>query len=210
MKLFARSALVALALGALGAPLAAQDITPASDGPARQGFFLGLGVAGGQFDNECDICADADPVNGFGSHLKLGGTLSPKFRLGVEFFGMTTAEGQFSDLGGGPTTRENIGDAVASLWFYPSASGNFWIQGGVGGVAYLADVESDQKYTAVSLGGVLGVGYDLRLGSNGSLTPYIRWALSGEGTLKDENGNDTGPAEWKTTYIAIGVDYVFH
>lgn len=211
MRNLVRVTLVALLAATLTAPLAAQDIRRISDGPSRKGFWLGLGVAGGQYDNECDLCNNADPASGFGGHVRLGATLSPKFRLGADLFGISTSNGQFTDLGGGPgDITETTGDLTLSGWFYPSAQGNFWLQLGLGGVVYQADVKGDQKYTAMSGGGVLGLGYDFRVGRNGSLTPYVRWAGSSGGKLKDENGDGVGPEQWKTKYIAVGVDYVFH
>jgi hypothetical protein len=193
MHLFTRSALVALALGALGSPVAAQDITPANDGPARKGFYIGLGLAGAQVDADCEGCADADPATFFGTHIKLGGTLSPKFRLGADLFGVQTSEGLFVDLaGGGGDVTEGAGHAMLALTFYPSATGNLWIQGGIGGVAYFADA-------------------DLRLGRNGSITPYVSWTGSSGGKLYDENGDEvSGAGDWETAFFAIGVDYIFH
>jgi hypothetical protein len=212
MRNSVRGLIVALLVGAVAAPLAAQDIRPLSNGPSREGFFLGLGLAGGQFDADCSSCGDADPASAFGSHIRLGGTLSPKLRLGVDLFGIMTEDGIFADLSGSPgDAKETAGDATVSVWFYPSAEGNFWLQAGLGGVAYIADVDGDQKYSAVGGGLVLGLGYDFRVGRNGSITPYLRFAGSSGATLKDEDGNEIGGTDkWKTNYVAIGVDYVFH
>lgn len=212
MRTLVRATLLTLLVVGGFAPLAAQDIRPLSNGPSRHGFWLGLGLAGGQFDADCDNCGPADPASAFGSHVRLGGTLSPKFRLGVDLFGMATSNGQFEDLNGAPVgdVTETAGDFTVSAWFYPSAEGNFWIQAGLGGVAYIADVKSDQKYTAVGGGGVLGLGYDFRVGRNGSLTPYLRWAATSNAKLKDEGGNEVGAGTWQTKYVAVGLDYVFH
>jgi len=213
MKLFARGALVAIAFAALSTPVTAQDITPASDGPARHGFYIGLGLAGASFKADCDGCdANVDPATGFGSHIKLGGTLSPKFRLGADIFGVQTSEGIFEQLsGGGPTSKEGAGHLMLALTFYPSGSGNLWLQGGIGGVAYYADVKNDQRYVARGGGAMLGLGYDFRVGTNGSITPYLSWTGSSGGKLYDANADEVTPAgDWSTAFVAFGVDYIFH
>ncbi len=211
MRNLVRGILLTLLVAGAVAPLHAQDIRSLSDGPSRRGFWLGLGVAGGQYDADCANCGSSDPVSAFGSHIRLGGTLSQHVRLGVDFFGITTSKGQWDDLAGsGADATETVGDGSLSAYWYPSATGNFWAQVGVGGVVYQADVKGDQKYTAVGGGGVLGAGYDFRVGRNGSLTPYVRWANTTNAKLKDKNGNEVGAGTWKTKYIAFGVDYVFH
>ena len=212
MQSFVRSALVALALGATALPAAAQDITPATDGPPRQGFYIGLGVAGASVSADCKNCQDADAAGMFGSHIKLGGTLSKSVRLGADLFGVYSEEGIYGQLsGGGETATENAGHAMLAVTVYPSAEGNFWFQAGLGTVVYIADVDGDQKYTGRGFGGMLGVGYDFRVGKNGSLTPYLSLTSSTNGYLYDEAGDKVGGAEeWQTAYLAFGVDYVFH
>jgi hypothetical protein len=212
MHSFARSALVALALAAVALPAAAQDITPATDGPPRQGFYIGLGLAVASVSADCADCGDADAASMFGSHIKLGGTLSRSVRLGADLFGVYSEDGIFGDLSGsGDEATENAGHVMLAVTVYPSAAGNFWFQAGLGSVVYLADVEGDQKYTGRGFGGMLGVGYDLRVGRNGSLSPYVSLVSSTNGKLYDEAGDEVGGAdEWQTAYFAIGLDYVFH
>lgn len=212
MKLFVRSALVALTLGALAAPLAAQNITAADEGPPRKGFYLGLGLAGASVSADCKNCGDASGAGMFGSHIKLGGTLSKSVRLGADLFGVTTNDGIASDLFGpvGDVT-ETAGHAMVAVTVYPKSAGNFWFTAGLGPVVYLADIKNDQKYTGRGFGGMLGVGWDLRVGKNGSITPNISLVSSGSGKLYNENGDEvSGGDEWQTAYLALGVDYVFH
>jgi hypothetical protein len=213
MHLFARSALVALALGAVALPAAAQDVAPTDEGAPRQGFYIGLGLATASVSADCDGCADdVDAMSAFGSHIKLGGTLSRSVRLGADLFGVFSDDGIFADLsGGGGEAKENAGHVMAALTVYPTSTGNFWFQAGLGGVVYMADVEGDQKYTARGMGGMLGVGHDFRVGRNGSISPYVSLTSSLSGKLYDEDGEEVGPAgDWETAFFAIGVDYVFH
>jgi len=212
MHSFVRSALVALALGAVALPATAQDVAPTNDGPPRQGFFIGLGLAMASVSADCAECGDADAASMFGSHIKLGGTLSKSVRLGADLFGVYSEDGIFGDLAGtAEDATENAGHAMVAVTVYPSAAGNFWFQAGLGSVVYLADVEDDQQYTGRGFGGMLGVGYDFRVGRNGSLSPYVSLVSSTNGKLYDEDGDEiSGADEWQTAYLAIGVDYVFH
>lgn len=213
MKLFVRAAFAALALGLWAAPSAAQDIKPMSDGPARQGFFIGLGLAGAKVSADCDGCADdVDAASMFGSHIKLGGTLSKSVRLGADLFGVRTDDGIFAELAGGVgDVTETAGHLMAAVTVYPNSAGNFWFQAGLGSVVYIADVDGDQQYTGRGFGGMLGVGYDFRVGRNGSISPYLSLTSTGSGKLYDENGDEiSGAGDWQTAFLALGVDYVFH
>jgi hypothetical protein len=207
-----RAAAVALLATTLAAPLAAQDIRAIDPGPSRRGFWIGLGLAASSVDADCNACNSADPQTFGGSHIRLGGTLSPHVRLGADLFGATKKNGIFGDLTGSSVdVTETAGHLVASIWYYPQSAGNLWLQFGMGGVVYQADVKSDQKYSAVGGGGLLGIGYDFRVGRNGSITPYLNFVGSSDGKLKDEDGNEiTGGDKWKTRYVTLGVDYVFH
>lgn len=212
MRNLVRATLFTLLVAGAAASLHAQDIRSRSDGPSRRGFWLGLGLGGGKYDNDCDICAPGvAPTSAAAGHLKLGGTLSQHLRLGTDIFSMATSSGQYGKLSGsGASADEAVADVTLSLWYYPRARGNLWLQGGIGGVAYMAHLQGGQRESASSAGGVLALGYDLRMGRNGSVTPYLRWVGSGESNLKDASGADVGPARWRTSYWAFGVDYVFH
>ena len=60
MQLLVRTSLVALLVGAVAAPLVAQDIRPLSTGPERTGFWWGFGVGGGSAKLDCTGCGDSD------------------------------------------------------------------------------------------------------------------------------------------------------
>lgn len=213
MKLFVRSALTALVLGALAAPVAAQQITQASDGPPRKGFYIGLGLAGASVSADCSGCGDADAAGMFGSHVKLGGTLSRSVRLGADLFGVRTTSGISEDLLNSPglEATETAGHLMLAVTVYPKPAGNFWFTGGLGSVVFITDIDGDQQYTGRGFGGMLGVGWDFRVGRNGSISPYINLVSSGNGKFYDEDGNEIGGGDdWQTAYLSLGVDYVFH
>lgn len=204
MHKFIRSSLVALLLGALTAPLAAQDIRPYSAGPERAGFWWGFGLGAGKADVKCDVCPDVDPETFPMLHISLGGTLSQSLTLGVQFGGGQKSEAFQTSAG----TDVSVGDANVSLYWYPMSSGNLWLQGGLTGVFYQ---EKNGSAKASSIGGGLtaGAGYDLRVGRNMSITPSIRGAWGGKGKVKDQDGN-TFDVNFQTNFVEAGVALLWH
>jgi hypothetical protein len=95
--------------------------------------------------------------------LSLGGTLSPKFLLGV---GTT---GWYKDEGGASLTT---GTVDARIRFYPSTTGGFFLTGGLGIGSVRVAVDGFGSASETGAGAMLGVGYDIRIGSSLSLTPF--------------------------------------
>lgn len=150
-----------LALLAGAGPAQAQEGRPQT----RQGFWFGLGLGYGSLcGDECDERA------GSGSgYFKLGGTLSQKVLLGFESNAWVKKE---SDI----TVSQVNGSGVA--YFYPSATGGFHLKAGLGFVrATVAfDVPGGSQTISSSetgVGGLLGLGYDVRVGRNVSLVPFF-------------------------------------
>lgn len=118
----------------------------------RQGFWLDVGFGYGS--RGCDNCDGRQ--SGLSSNLALGGTVSRKVLLG----GGTNAYTGFSTI-------------TAQVRFYPSATGGFFLTGGLG---YGIEVHgSDSVFGSDSewgAGALLGLGYNIRVGQNVSLTPY--------------------------------------
>ena len=135
---------------------------------ARQGFWVNGGVGYGSLG--CQDCTER--ANGFSGQLALGMTLSPRFLIGVGTNGWTREE---DDI------RLSAGTLTAQVRFYPTA--NFYILGGVG-VAQMDLSSGGITASEKAAGAVLGVGYDIRIGRNLSLSPY--W--NGVG-MSNDNGD---------------------
>jgi hypothetical protein len=152
---------LALTLGALQ-PVDAEAQNPQT----RQGFFISVGVGGGSLG--CEDCDERE--TGPSGLIYLGGTLSPQLLVGAEFSGWSKKV-----EGSGGDARLTHGNLSAAVQFYPSPTSGFFIKGGVG-VSQLR-IELSSGGTTVSgdengIGITAGLGYDIRLGSNFSLTPY--------------------------------------
>ena len=143
-----------LSLGA--SPLAAQHAQ------TRDGFWFGAGLGVGSLG--CDGCG-GDRTNGASGYLKLGGTLNPHVLLGVETNGWYKSESGVS---------LSQGSLTGAAYWYPSLSSGFFAKGGVG----YARLHADTGFGSGSSSGfgiLAGLGYDLRVGSNTSITPVANW-----------------------------------
>lgn len=203
MRALIRSTLVVL-LSAAAAPLGAQDIRAISSGPERAGFWWGIGFGAARADAKCEGCPDFDPETFPLLDIRLGATLSPSVTLGVQLTGGQKSEA-FQTAAG---TDVNVGDLNVSAYWYPKASGNLWLQGGLAGVVWQA---KNGSATIHSVGGglTLGAGYDFRMGRNTSITPSLRGAWGGKGKLVDQNGN-SADVHWQTNFLEAGVAILWH
>jgi hypothetical protein len=207
MRSFVRNTVVALLLSAIAAPLMAQDIHPMSSGPERAGFWWGFGLGGAQAKLQCPDCSgpDPDPESFPMGDIHIGMTASPKLTIGLQFSGGSKSDGFFQS----PDVTETVGDANVSAYFYPSATGNLWLQGGLAGVVFEAK-QGSAKNTIVAGGLTLGLGYDIRVGTNMSITPSIRGVFGAPADIKDQDGNVVSSSKVKVSFIHAGVSLIWH
>ncbi len=125
----------------------------------RDGFWFSAGLGYGTLG--CQDCGTRE--GGFSGNLALGGTLSQKVLLGAAVHAWTKSED-------GVTLTAST--TTAAVRFYPSAEGGFFLLGGVG--LGIVDLEIDGLGSDSETGGaaVLGLGWDLRVGDNVSVTPF--------------------------------------
>ena len=125
----------------------------------RKGFWFNGGLGWGSLG--CNGCGTR--TGGLSGGLSLGGTISPTFLLGGGTTGWTKSESG---------TTLTVGTVDLRARFYTSATGGFFITGGVG----LGSISAGfGGFTAseTGVGVLLGLGYDFRVGRNVSLTPYF-------------------------------------
>src|ERR671925_36795 len=109
-------------LGVISVPAAVEAQTPQT----RDGFWFNVGLGYGSLG-----CQDCDSrEGGFSSGLALGGTLSRKVLLGAG------SNSWFKEQNGATLTASTL---TATVRFYPSATGGFFLLGGLGlGVVEIA------------------------------------------------------------------------
>jgi len=138
----------------------AQGIVAQSRPQTREGFFIGFGLGWGSLG--CSDCS-GDRQSGFSGYLKLGGTVNDRLLLGFESNGWAKKEGNVT---------LSQGNYSAAAYFYPTAESGFFLKGGLGLSTLKLDVSGFGSGSETGFGTVIGLGYDARVGTNFSLTPY--------------------------------------
>jgi hypothetical protein len=120
----------------------------------RQGFWFNVGMGYGTLG--CEDCITRD--HGLSGGLSLGAALGDHVLLGVGTTGFAREfEGELF----------SVGTLDARVRVYPAKRSGFFINAGLGlgSIAYAGEYE-------FGLGAMLGVGWDIRVGRNVSLTPF--------------------------------------
>lgn len=160
--------LLAAAFGVVSlgpAPALAQTPGPAPLTQERSGFWGNVGFGYGSLG--CQDCIGRE--GGLSGGLSLGGTVSDRFLLGVGTTGWT------KEIDG---ERLSVGTFDLRLRFYPVVASGFFITAGLGAgsVSYAGESE-------LGAGAVIGLGWDVRVGRNVSITPFYNgFAMSNDTT----------------------------
>lgn len=160
------------------------ESTADSDLPRRRGFWFNIGLGYGSATcNEDFICGGSEgSVSGT---LSLGGTLSQTVLLGVMTNGWVKDD---------PLLELSIGTLLGVIRFYPSDHTRFFLQGGLGVGRVDVTISGIGSGNESGFAALVGLGYDIRVGENLSLTPY----LNGFGT-----GTET--ATWSVGQLGISL-----
>jgi hypothetical protein len=135
----------------------------------REGVWFNAGFGFGSL-----TCSDCDfTLSGASGGLSLGTTINDRLLFGV---GTT---GYYKPIAGSTLT---LGTLDARLRFYPVRTSGFFLTGGMG----LGHISLDNE-TEYGFGLVLGLGWDIRVGSNVSLTPF--WNGVGVATSSNVNAS---------------------
>ena len=141
----------------------------AQQAQARQGFWIGGGMGYGSMGLKCDGCATVDRQGGPSGYIKFGGTLRENILLGVEMNGWTKSEGL-------ATVR--MGNFSGAAYWYPMPTAGLFVKGGVGYSVLNVD-DGTNSANDSGLGLLGGLGYDIRVGRNLSITPVANWFRGG-------------------------------
>ena len=131
----------------------------AQRGQTRHGFWFNGGLGYGSLG--CDNCGTR--TGSWSGGVSLGGTVNPHLLLGVGTAGWTKSEN-------GATLTVGTLDARARV--YPKASGGFFLTGGLGVGSISAALAGFGGASETGVAFLLGLGYDIRVGPNASLTPF--------------------------------------
>lgn len=179
----------------------------------RSGFWGSLGLAAGNADIKCNCpplisnaIPDDDPWRGGSAgtfSLAMGGTLSPHIQLGGEL--STWAR---SVEGTASTRKALISLLTVSVKYFPSATGGFYLKGGVG--LGNSNVENRSvKLEGAGLAVQLGLGYEIPIGRSKkyALAPYLNLnaVLANEDTVFLENTRVEAPVEPGFAQLGVAI-----
>jgi len=181
------AAIVLLAL--MGAPVA-----QAQHPQTRQGFWIGFGFGYGSLKVSCNGCSNVPSEGGISGFLKMGGTVSDKLLLGGE------TNGWSKKVNGTTVTAGNVS---FTAYYYPAPANGFFLRGGLG----FADYKEEGSSGSTGFGFTLGMGYDVRVGTNFSLTPVANFSWGSVGDV--QSGPTTVPGV-KENVFQIGLGFTWH
>jgi Outer membrane protein beta-barrel domain len=131
----------------------------------RQGFWLGLGLgAGGESFDLRDGAGYSDAFYQPTVSLRLGGTVSPKLRLGGEVLAWINEEGR---------TVESLTSVLFVAQFYPIRTTGLYLKGGLGIGRNAVNFDDGFDVGDTGFAGLLGAGYEIRLSRSIYLNPAI-------------------------------------
>lgn len=164
----------------------------------RQGFWFSGGLGAGSAG--CTGCG-LDRATHLSGNIRMGGTLAGgRFLLGGETNGWIRAESGVDQI---------MSFASFVFVWYPARAGAFFLKFGLGGMGYMADLGIDE-ITATAPAGSFGLGYDIRVGRNLSLTPYLN-SLATSAVEAKVNGQtlSTG-GDIKASLVQLGLAISVH
>jgi hypothetical protein len=137
-----------------------------SDG-TRRGFWFGLGLGAGGESNDflgTGSGGYSDPFYQPTISLRAGGTLGSHWRLGGEILSWINEEGD---------AVESLSSALFVAQFYPFKAAGLYLKGGAGIGRNAVDFDYGFDVGDTGLAGLLGAGYELRLGRQLYLNPAV-------------------------------------
>jgi hypothetical protein len=179
----------------LGAALAVLQVPAAAQNPqVRSGFTVSFGLGAGPATFDCDGCG-SDSETGTVAYLRLGGAVRPNLIIAGEVGGWLKEE---------DGVTFSAGNVTATLQWYPSTTGGFFLKGGAGYGSVELEFDTGLGTFSASRSGLglqAGTGYDFRVSRNFSLTPFASWYW----TSVDEDDTDI-----TVNAFHIGLGFTWH
>jgi len=133
----------------------------------RKGFWFGLGLGAGGESNDVLTGSGSgysDPFYQPTISLKAGGTPGDHWRLGGEILSWINEEGD---------AVESLSSALFVAQFYPFKAAGLYLKGGVGIGRNAVDFDYGFDVGDTGLAGLIGAGYEIRLGRHIYLNPAL-------------------------------------
>jgi len=187
-------AIAIVAAAAMPGLLLAQRAAP------RRGLWIGLGFGGGQVRHWSDQ-ESATRKTTVTASLRGGIVVVPPLRIGLEVNGWGIESGDVWDPSKGVTVNETL--LIAQVYPWPAKS--WYLKGGLGWGEFNSAHPGDQDSRALGAV-VLGVGYDVRVARNVSVTLAADWARGPLGSVDDLVTTSTG-RRFRAWDVIVGIQY---
>jgi len=164
----------------------------------RDGLAISFGLGGGSATVTCPGCTTPPRETGASAYLRIGDAITPSLVISGE------TNGWAKTINGDDV---KMGSLMAVAQWYPKVTSGFYLQAGAGLGSYQeTGVGIDDK----ALGGAFqaGLGYDLRVGRNFSLTPYASYVTMAHADVKS-GGASTG-ATMGSNNMQYGIGFTWH
>lgn len=185
-------------IGLLAALCCAAVAAQAQYPQRRDGFWIGFGLGYGSSNVTCDNCATGPRQDGITGFVKLGGTPSRNVLLGGAINGWSHYDG---------SATETMTNLTASVYLYPQAKSGLFVTTGLGFSNY--HVNTSPSFDGTGWGFTGGVGYDIRVGRDISLTPVVNYVYGGVGDV-NQAGVGAAFTRWKQNVVEFGLGVTFH
>lgn len=182
---------------ALAPTLAAAQGNPQT----RKGFGISFGLGGGTVGTSCSGCT-SERAGGIVVYLRIGGHVNQNLFLAGEANAWVNGD-------------ENIDESLAFSTFvahwYPNTDGGLYLRAGIGISEYeniVGTPTGTTTFNAMTPAWTFGVGNDIRVGKNFSLTPFANAYGTAEATMMN-NGATTG-SKFSNTVLQFGLGFTWH
>lgn len=162
----------------------------------RKGFWIAFGLGFGSAQLKCDACSFDREGGGVG-HIRLGGTLNEKLLLGGDVTAWT------KDIEG---VTFSLGNVSFIAQYYPTATGGLFLKGGAGFSTIQAS-EGGNEARGEGFGLSAGLGYDIRVGRNISLTPLADFVFGGSRDLQYQGSTLVPGLSFNAITLGLGVTF---
>ena len=192
--------------GAVGLTLlVATPLVAQSKPQTREGFTIGFGLGFGSAGVSCNGCSTDREKAGSG-YLRIGGAVRPNLIVAGESQGWTksvTDQGTNEDI--------TIGALLAVVQWYPEVTDGFHLKGGLGFGSISDDIKDptfNAKLESTGIAFTFGAGYDVRMGKNFSLTPYVSYFATAGAEAK-VNGTSANE-KLNANLFQLGLGFTWH
>ena len=176
--------------------LCAATVGTAQKPQIRKGFWIAFGPGWGSADLACDGCTG--PREGGGSfHIRLGGTLNQKLLLGGDITAWAKEQN-------GATA--SVGNVSFIAQYYPMELGGLFVKGGAGFSSIMFE-SGGNTVSGESFGLSAGVGYDIRVGRNISITPIADFLFGGSRDLQYSGATVVSGVSMNVLTVGLGVTF---